>query len=1429
MIQSVNLWYAVSLLLLVQFSTKCSAFNVDTVNYIRHEGQPNSMFGFSVALHREHQRSWVIVGAPQADNSVFQPNVIRGGAVYRCDIADDNRCSIIPFDQNSNQYNDKGEQIDTKSGQWFGATVSSAGIGGPIVACAPRYVFHTMNPRKVERVEPVGTCFLVKNNFQDVTQYSPCRTSFWGYHRQGSCQAGMSAALTKNGDRLFVGAPGSWYWQGQAYSRSLNSSYSKVWSTGESTATEDDSYLGYSAATGDFNGDGTEGVAIGMPRGGELLGKVLLYSWNMTNQQNITGEQIGAYFGYSICVVDVDGDNYEDLIVGAPMYTEPNNEGKYEMGRVYIIFQNKYNKFQEVVTRDGVNSRARFGLALTSLNDINQDGYGDFAVGAPYDGPNGRGAVYIYHGSASGPLAKYSQVIFAEDVSDTYLTTFGFSVSGGIDLDGNRYPDMVVGAYDSNKVVIFKSRPVAVMEATTAFETETKLISLDDKGCRIRSGSNVTCTGINSCLKYSGVNLPQFIDIDVSWVLDSKVNRNPRMYFLDIENKNIRNTSMRLHFGKAECIKYRAYIVDNIRDKLTPLEVEMNYSLRNTRANLPSLTRKPRSILEPVIDQNKGTVQKDSINIQKNCGPDNICIPDLRLNVKTVDKFLLGSKELLTFDIIIPNYGEDAFEAGFFMVFPKGLNFRKVDYPRDSPISCTAPTPATNMTLKCDLGNPLSAGKSAKFKVLTIPSQKHGMAPSYDFYMEVNSTNPEVGSSFDNIMRKSVTIDVETNLTISGKAVDAEIYYNISEFRNITNATKEAEIGPHLRNIYEISNGGPSTVDQAEIFILIPHLTITGDHLMYILEKPETVGNVQCDPTNYVNVLGLKLDEVLSKKSFLQSMQGISGSRTISGTGLSIEKGSASGSSSSSDGRSHTNTVLTEEQRRKFDAEEELESTGDASNVHRSRAKEAAHSSAYASQIGSRQGNGPTVTYTASRNRSGVQGEDGKMVYTESSTEYYGAGDTRSQSYFQQQNQRANANSEASGKYQSSQAGYTAQANRGGYANQQSQSNQAYRGRTGAGLRKIDDIPTEENVNQDISGLQSRTQTEGAVSTTGRRRMNSKQDGEPPRTDFISGMDKVAQGGHGFRAGTLDLGTLGRDNVDDELRHRGSASHVATDGSYQSSRGGYQSGGSSSGHQGTGTGHYSSSNSYSTQGGRAGEHHYRQHSISSGASHGGNTAGSHGYTQSAYGHDGGANTQQEYEEEYTDDAGDDYYENTDDVDPTQRTTQSHDSRFKLYDRMKRQSVDFNDLALEEALHCNSTQCVIIRCVAGPLEKDSSAWISIRTRLVAATLNKITTTAPMNLSTMVVARVSQLPYIGEPQEKPIKRHEVVLTATPIAEPKPDVVPLWVWVLSACIGVLILLLLIYLLYKCGFFKRNRPTDSQERQPLNRNGAYHGDEHL
>lgn len=45
-------------LLLLLFVSEIECFNVDVVNYIRHESNNGSMFGFSVALHQEQQRSW---------------------------------------------------------------------------------------------------------------------------------------------------------------------------------------------------------------------------------------------------------------------------------------------------------------------------------------------------------------------------------------------------------------------------------------------------------------------------------------------------------------------------------------------------------------------------------------------------------------------------------------------------------------------------------------------------------------------------------------------------------------------------------------------------------------------------------------------------------------------------------------------------------------------------------------------------------------------------------------------------------------------------------------------------------------------------------------------------------------------------------------------------------------------------------------------------------------------------------------------------------------------------------------------------------------------------------------------------------------------------------------------------------------------------
>lgn len=49
-----------------------------------------------------------------------------------------------------NQHNDRGEQIDTKSDQWFGATVTSAGVDGPLVVSLESFRF--IYPGKKEQI-----------------------------------------------------------------------------------------------------------------------------------------------------------------------------------------------------------------------------------------------------------------------------------------------------------------------------------------------------------------------------------------------------------------------------------------------------------------------------------------------------------------------------------------------------------------------------------------------------------------------------------------------------------------------------------------------------------------------------------------------------------------------------------------------------------------------------------------------------------------------------------------------------------------------------------------------------------------------------------------------------------------------------------------------------------------------------------------------------------------------------------------------------------------------------------------------------------------------------------------------------------------------------------------------------------------------------
>ena len=51
--------------------------------------------------------------------------------------------------------------------------------------------------------------------------------------------------------------------------------------------------------------------------------------------------QFGSYYGAAVCAADLNGDNLDDLLVGAPMYME-----KYDEGRVYVYINKEFVSLQ---------------------------------------------------------------------------------------------------------------------------------------------------------------------------------------------------------------------------------------------------------------------------------------------------------------------------------------------------------------------------------------------------------------------------------------------------------------------------------------------------------------------------------------------------------------------------------------------------------------------------------------------------------------------------------------------------------------------------------------------------------------------------------------------------------------------------------------------------------------------------------------------------------------------------------------------------------------------------------------------------------------------------------------------------------------------------------------------------------------------------
>lgn len=196
--------------------------------------------------------------------------------------------------------------------------------------------------------------------------------------------------------------------------------------------------FGTALAAGDFDCDGFDDLAIGMP-GDDLVGApaggrvLILYSgengpaaddrqiWTQNSPVLEDDGEANDQFGSVLVAGDLSDDGCADLVVGVP---GEDFDADFSVGAVHVLYGSEFGLtgddddffHQGLASINGLGEVGdRFGAAL-AIGDFDDDGIGDLAIGSPGEDIEGEavdnaGAVHVLFGSAAG-LVTAGQVLF---------------------------------------------------------------------------------------------------------------------------------------------------------------------------------------------------------------------------------------------------------------------------------------------------------------------------------------------------------------------------------------------------------------------------------------------------------------------------------------------------------------------------------------------------------------------------------------------------------------------------------------------------------------------------------------------------------------------------------------------------------------------------------------------------------------------------------------------------------------------------------------------------------------------------------------------------------------------------------------------------------------------------------------------------------
>ncbi|KAK6102226.1 Integrin alpha family protein [Brugia pahangi] len=890
------------------------AFNLDIHAPIYKIGPNDSYFGFAVAEHFKENLPVILVGAPKAESG--QPGTEHAGAVYSCPITaryiySDSASATVNsgWCQQENVEYDSIEEMHKpvnsvlgrqlhfqgKNRQLLGSVVVSAGIpNGMAMACAPLVRYHNSS------AYTDGTCFVLESDLTQKEILVSCsqpglpRTD--RHNEFGSCMEGFSGFVDES--MVITGLPGAKKWTGgvfgRYYPKDIFAMNRDRWTMGVDpklhgirSKFQGHDYLGFSVRHGRFgfwfeDKDNTTIVA-GATRYNQTGAVTFLpfrngHSPNSQTSHYLTltedsfmlqGSQLGSAFGYAIEVIDLNNDRFDDLLVGAPFEYSETVYGSFG-GAVYIFYSSgirrkrheNANVFLKPIKIRGQGIYSQFGLAITRLGNVDGDNnnYNDFAVGAPFT-DNGKGAVYIYLGAKSSNTFKPEpvQIITADELPRINLhmkalKTFGFSLSGGSDLDGNGYNDLVIGAFASDTVILLRARPVIYITAQH-IDNDMKIDIDGDSSC-FRTAQ--TCFSISTELSVDKTNIKNSskllnFDSDVFKcmleVIAMSSGVGTRARILESRKENYTWNCGRGANQKPQIKNHKLFITNTNSDWINPIKLRFSVQLRNEA--IPKMPRNGGKIVDmnlyPVLNK-YGSEDTFIIHFNRKCGVDNVCTSDLQLlavlpgiSQEEDGTYVtqVGEKTTIDISFLVKNNAERAYEATLFIEY----NSDELDIPilirKDSPVNID--DFKGNLAI-ISLGNPMEPNKQLKFELSfrIARGRTEGLGKPLEFRAFVNSTSDEKNLD-DNSWKTVVRVIKRAELELSAVSDPSIVRYG-GEMKGESEMEFDADVGPLVVHKYTVTNKGPWSVSNVTLQVDWPYqmasVFTTGKWALYLMETP---------------------------------------------------------------------------------------------------------------------------------------------------------------------------------------------------------------------------------------------------------------------------------------------------------------------------------------------------------------------------------------------------------------------------------------------------------------------------------------------------------------------------------------------------------------------------------------------------------------